>query len=149
MAILAAGINFGKPNTEFIVESDENGVAQSCRNVDTGVEYVGGGGSSDFSTAEVTISLSGELDGYQLFSVPQDISANCDLPAGTLSDVIIVLEDNSPGTFNAVLYQGKALCMVFSASEPAISGNATIEQIGSGDDAYWAVIITGDCSITT
>ena len=51
----SARINFGYPNSEFIVESDENGVAQSCRNVDTGIEYVGGG-SSDFSTAEVTIS---------------------------------------------------------------------------------------------
>lgn len=65
MAIMAAGINFGKPNTEFIVESDENGVAQSCRNVDTGIEYVGGGGGGgDFfpNSEEVEVASVSSLN---------------------------------------------------------------------------------------
>ena len=38
----SAGINFGRPNEEFIVESDGNGALTSARNAVTGTEYVGG-----------------------------------------------------------------------------------------------------------
>lgn len=38
----SAGVNFGKPNEEFIIESDGNGALTSARNAVTGDEYVGG-----------------------------------------------------------------------------------------------------------
>ncbi len=44
MAVNSAGVNFGKPNEEFIIESDGSGALTSARNAVTGDEYVGGGG---------------------------------------------------------------------------------------------------------
>lgn len=61
----AAGITFNE-NTDLIIEADPTGEVTSCRNIINGVEYVGGGGgSSDFSTAEVTFinSLQGSVYG--------------------------------------------------------------------------------------
>lgn len=47
--INSAGVNFGRPNEDFIIESDGNGAITSARNAVTGDEYVGGG-------AEIVIS---------------------------------------------------------------------------------------------
>ena len=38
----SAGINFGKPNEEFIIESNGSGALTSARNAVTGDEYTGG-----------------------------------------------------------------------------------------------------------
>lgn len=40
MAVNSAGVNFGKPNEEFIIESDGSGALVSARNAVTGDEYV-------------------------------------------------------------------------------------------------------------
>lgn len=61
----SAGVKFNE-NTELIIEADPTGEVTSCRNIINGVEYVGGGGESDFSTAEVTFldDTSGNYDPY-------------------------------------------------------------------------------------
>ena len=46
MATNSAGVNFGKPNEEFIIESDGSGALTSARNAVTGTEYVGAGNFS-------------------------------------------------------------------------------------------------------
>lgn len=135
MAILAAGINFGKPNTEFIVESDENGVAQSCRNVDTGVEYVGGGGSSDFSTAEVTIIGDGNSTG--LFFPLSYIDNN------TITTNIVTTESVTE-TFIIPLYKGSAVLNLLLGGQDNV---ATTGDVIFDSDTY-LYTVTGDCSIT-
>lgn len=52
MATNSAGVNFGKPNEEFIIESDGSGALTSARNAVTGEEFIGGGGT--YSTVHVT-----------------------------------------------------------------------------------------------
>lgn len=75
--INSAGVNFGRPNEEFIIESDGNGAITSARNAVTGDEYVGGGGgfsqygktltitngyNSNLSVTYMLAGESGELD---------------------------------------------------------------------------------------
>ena len=55
--IFSGGINFGKPNCEFILESDENGVCKSCRNVKTGVNYVGAGAAIAYNIDDVEVTF--------------------------------------------------------------------------------------------
>lgn len=40
----SARINFGIPESEYIVQVDDTGAATSCYNQDTDTEYIGGGG---------------------------------------------------------------------------------------------------------
>lgn len=47
----SARINFGIPESEYIMEVDDSGAATSLVNQDTGTEYVGGGG--DLEVVEV------------------------------------------------------------------------------------------------
>ena len=140
MAILSAGINFGYPGTEFIVESDEHGVAQSCRNVVTGIEYVGGGGSSDFSTA--------------LLTVKSDLIDTQDNPILYLSYVdnfdeitkgYFPLSDNDTYTIPVILYKGQGYISWVNPSHP---GDYTYEISGDVEDDEGAVFITGNGSIT-
>ena len=129
MSILAAGINFGKPNTEIIVESDESGVVQSCRNVDTGVEYVGG--SSDFSTANVMIT--GALP---VFGAPFILESALYGAKATGDSVL-------SGSYDFVLYKGKCTIEIDTDGfEGTLSVTGDIEL----DDTI--IIITGDGTIT-
>lgn len=43
----SARINFGIPESEYIVQVDDTGAAISCYNQDTETEYIGGGGGSN------------------------------------------------------------------------------------------------------
>lgn len=74
----SAGINFGRPNEEFIIESDGNGALTSARNAVTGDEYVGGGGGGgSFLTITNDSSEGKSIDGG-IFPVegfnPDDVS---------------------------------------------------------------------------
>jgi len=135
---LAAGINFGKPATEFIVEATEAGEATSCRNVVTGVEYIGGGESSDFSTAEVT------------FTVVNDIG-NVAIGIGIRNDMLAYfygLDVENNNVLSYVLYKGSQAVEVVDTAEITVEGNAEIIYQGEEDGEYFASIqITGDCII--
>lgn len=138
MAILSAGINFGKPQTEFIVESDESGVIQSCRNVVTGVEYAdggGGGGGGDLTTAEMTII---GHEGLTYFDIP--VFANVTANAIDCGAEIYEQEENSK-TYTVALYKGK---MTFY-----LPGGITITaHSGDVEESGSIVTVTGNCSIT-
>ena len=138
MAILSAGINFGKPQTEFIVESDENGVIQSCRNVVTGVEYAGGGGGGDFTTAEVSCVASGDIN--VSFDAPI-IDNNDDFLMGSYSFIT--------DSFTVVLYKGALEAYLWDNgnNSPVPAENISVTgDIEVDDDGV--VIISGDGSIT-
>ena len=161
MAIMAAGINFGKPNTEFIVESDENGVAQSCRNVDTGVEYVGGGGSSDINSYELTLVCTGG-EGYfaDLVFELEDYDNNIvygfivDSDDGVKSQNVDVLSFYGTPVTTKVYTINTYNSFVVLAPSPLtpdiynISGAGEIFNEGTDDDPWYAVRVSGDCTIS-
>lgn len=105
------------------------------------VNVEGGGGSSDFSTAEVTITnnSSEEVQFY--------IPTYMDIPGyGTIIQSFMWTNSEEP-TFegevviptNGELYVGSSLAQ-FTTSNTSITGNARLEN--------GQLIITGDCTIT-
>lgn len=62
----SARINFGIPDSEYIVQVDDTGAATSCYNQDTETEYVGGGGTfytisnSEDSTINIGLLVSAD-----------------------------------------------------------------------------------------
>lgn len=142
MAILSAGINFGKPQTEFIVESDESGVIQSCRNVVTGVEYAGGGGGGDFTTAEVTITLVNFSPSILMYDCPICVEDNAleGIPACIISQFIL----DTSGVYKVPLYKGQCAWFDFYT----LFEDVTIDLSGDLSKESNTIVITGDGVIT-
>ena len=107
---------------------NDNGEATSLKNQDTGTEYIGGG-SSDFSTANVTINNAG--DGLLIALIDGGT---------TISGMF------NSGTISAILYKGAAVAEVNDESQNITinSGAATYPE----PDNHKFVLITGDCTIT-
>ena len=110
-----------------------------------GEEYGGGGGSSDFSTAEVTI-IGGE-------NIPDGCKFM--MPLLMDDDGYIYIDGGDAiyqGTisYTAVLYQGYTSFNTFVASNGAITtGNFTISVTGNASVMSGNFVsITGDCTIT-
>ncbi len=112
----------------------EDGVAYTSVNVN--VE--GGGGSSDFSTAEVTFSVVNEV--------------------GTAPEGVIIQDNNliySQGgavgdgdKLIYVLYKGSQTITAYDTAQITVEGNADIiEQSEDGGAWYATIEITGDCTI--
>lgn len=94
----------------------------------------GGGGSSDFSTAELIFSKSGGVAGNLIVPwVVDDGEYN-----SALGDVV------ESGTYNIILYRGNAYAtfIQYGTGPFNIAGTGDIEI--DGTDMY----ITGDCTIT-
>ena len=91
----------------------------------------GGGGSSDFSTAEVTISASQSFE-LTWQSCPM-------LLDGALHGSLYV--ESLPATINVPLYNGKCV-WDHQTRDLTLSGN--IEELYEGE----CMLITGDCTIT-
>lgn len=101
----------------------------------------GGGGSSDFSTAEVTIT--NNSGGEVLFYLPVYMN----IPGyGAIIQGFMMTNSEEP-TFggevviptNGKLYVGSTLAQ-FTTSNTTVTGNATVE--------HGQLVITGDCTIT-
>lgn len=97
------------------------------------VNVEGGGGSSDFSTAEVTV-VNNTGDAISTANMIR-------ISDGYIADAGVI----NAGTDNitAVLYKNTARWMISTGTVTA-TGNATIETSPRGT----GVIITGDCTIT-
>ena len=163
MAILSAGINFGKPATEFIVESDESGVIQSCRNVVTGVEYVGGGGGGDTGIIKVTVHctanageettlypggsyyINGGFDPDLLSAIPVDTDTYGF--AGNFDSYPVRNAD--PVDIEAWLISGKNFYILASEADAIfeVTGAAELLTYDFGGGDANAVIVSGDCTI--
>lgn len=124
-------------------------------------DYSGGGGSSDFSTAEVTVHFTFEsstgasdispviapvVNENEIYAVGLFDTINIDAGA-TSKDVVVTMP----------LYKGKLVTMVSNwilypsydldwSNAPSATGNATIEALEDGE--IYAATITGDCTIT-
>lgn len=133
-------------NSEWVTvdpkEITENGITDTKEVKAVDVNVSGGGGSSDLSTAQVTI----------LIDASQIISNHLDLP-----NVLRVLEDGTAyigeqdnvneegGVRTIVMYQGKSYISDDTENPVIISTSGNIEPSTEYDGEY---IITGDCSIT-
>ena len=104
------------------------------------------GGSSDFSTAEVTI-VDGDGGAYiALWSVLQDVSASFELAPNTIPTVLTSLDtelSSGSNSFEVIMYQGHAVL----GCETALSTSGSVELIADLD-GYAVYDITGDCTIT-
>lgn len=95
----------------------------------------GGGGSSDFSTAEVTVDLQSNKFYFMLpFADDTSGSSLCRIAQS--------------GTYKAILYTNMSVGITAASgggllTVPAITVTGDAEQIGTGE-----VRITGDCTIT-
>lgn len=110
--------------------------AAALNNIEQGIANAGGG-SSDFSTAQVTITnnTSAQLNINGAFA----IEAGDEIPAYSWHDAFYEL--NETRTENFVLYKGVGGIEITGLVEPSISGN--IESVGDG-----VYLVTGDCTIT-
>jgi len=100
------------------------------------VNVEGGGGSSDFSTAEVTVVNQKNSD--ISFIMPVIMEAEDDYPATVLSTTTMLAHSTVHNV--APLYKGEADATTDPGNTIAITGNATNEG------EY--IFITGDCTIT-
>lgn len=99
------------------------------------VNVEGGGGSSDFSTAEVTVN--GNFTQSDLFMVPviEKDPNNEDIAFPQLR--------SGNSTYTVILYKGRSTLMFMGSQSRTITVSGNIETVGTG-----IYIITGDCTIT-
>ena len=92
----------------------------------------GGGGSSDFSTAEVTITNSSS-ENYFTLNIPFEEIGH--------SDIRVDVDPNSTEMKTAILYNGSAYAYdAYGGFSITVSGNASYSD--------GVVTVTGDCTIT-
>lgn len=113
--------------------------AVKLNNIEQGIANAGGGGSSDFSTAEVTFicNAPNEVD-VDIATIEE---ASLPFVPAARTQGRITLYDGDEFVVNAVLYKGRCLCGFNGAT--SASGTGAIERINQSD-----AIITGDCTIT-
>lgn len=95
----SAGINFGIPDSEYIVRVDDTGAATSCYNQDTDTEYVGGGGD----TVEIAeVNIINQLGDDIYFPIPNinsegDLTISISVPGNSnvMANVPVANEGNS------------------------------------------------------
>ena len=117
-------------DSNMITTVDESTRTATTNGYINGVPFEsGGGGSSDFSTAEVTITNT-EAD-TQIVFMGVNINNDQVVPDAYINEGTVTLV--------VVLYKGSQSVSVFSGSITSISGDIT-----SLDDGF---VITGDCSI--
>lgn len=124
------------------LEVTENGTYETkgemYNKVNVNVE--GGGGESDFSTAQVTVNSSTSLMYKLCLSNYYDYENT-----GIIIPEIASGNIDTSITLNAVLYKGQAMCIFtpLSANTPNISVSGNIQNV-----ELMTYIITGDCTIT-
>lgn len=95
----------------------------------------GGGGSSDFSTAILTVN--GNFKQSDLFIAPLiDKDPNNE-------DIAFPMIQSGNSTNTVILYKGRSSLLFMGSQSRTITVSGNIEDVGSG-----AYIITGDCTIT-
>lgn len=132
-------------NNDIIAEVDVDPSAASgsrltsCKNLIDGQELGGGGGSSDFSTAEALFNV---VAGNEAKSPNGVIIQNDRLDYSEGSGVS--LNESA----NYVLYKGEQIIYGSDTAEISVSGNAEIlEQEEFGGEWEYQIKITGDCTI--
>lgn len=146
---ISARINFGVPSSEYILKANKlTGAAISCYNQDTDTEYIGGGGGgdSDFGTAEVKIEPYTSNPDY--IPVPETIIKWPVYYNGTFDFINNQEPVELPITFEIPLFNNKQVYtdtfLVDTTEIP--EPDALIGNIAFNDDTR-RFEITGDCTI--
>lgn len=134
----SARINFGQPNTEYKLEINEAGEATSCYNQDTDTEYIGGGGESNLSTAEVTFVINAPAEDLSI-SIPAIWDSEEWAGISVTHSVI------NGDVLTVPLYKGACDGGIdlddYNISDFSGTGSVVI-------DADSGIVITGNCTIT-
>lgn len=122
--------------------ADGNTVAQVIEDIAAAVPGSGGGGSSDFSTAEVTIVNNYPNHSWLVYLCVTE-EAEDEYPAWSIGNYAI----SDDTVFNAILYKGLAAGRIDETNQDTYKitaeGNATVVDEYSG-----TFEVTGDCTIT-
>ena len=122
-----ARINFGVPNSEYVLLANDNGEAVSLKNQDTNTEYIGGGGG-DFSIANVTFGKNEDVDSMDMAPI-------------LLEDQLTILPfAEAAGEQQVPLYKGMTTFYIFADCDIQVTGDITVDE-------YQCVTISGDGSI--
>lgn len=106
-----------------------NELVEAVKAVADAINGEGGGGSSDYTIAKLTLHYSGE-HAVIVANITDSAELSCSM--GTVED----------GTFDIILYKGKAVLNWDSFDDLTVnSGDAEVVETG-------VVLITGDCEIT-
>ena len=105
----------------------------------------GGGGSSDFALATLTIGNNIQCD---VFGAVFDLSQMFELPADTLPTVISQMSEPSEGSYTVCLYKGCTVLNCFNDNMDHVEISGNIEPIDPPVEGSYLYVITGDCSIT-
>ena len=103
--------------------------AEAMNKIEQGIANAGGGGSSDFSTAKVTVN--GALRG--------NVSAPVISPSPTGFSLFPFFGE--VGSYDIVIYTGGTILSYDGSGTVSVSGN--IQKVGGN-----TYIVTGDCTIT-
>lgn len=156
----SAGINFGIPDSEYIVRVDSSGAATSCYNQDTDTEYIGGGGGDGYlgiqtANVEITFDYSevgeGIVNGFEdgFYDIRTENSSNAiqftfgpyGFPVslmGEPANLTIPIVEGYPTRFN--------ITWIMNTNDLVIADEITVLS-GSAEDTDDGLYITGDCSL--
>ena len=137
MAVKNYGIHDKWTDLDKLNNVDIKSVDGVIESVKINGEEAGGGGSSDFSTARVTVvnNYTKSVDIYVALADSEYLH----------SDTLTNLEPNRTATITAILYKGAA----FATITPTVITDAfSVETEGDADADGGDVSITGDCTIT-
>lgn len=116
---------------------EKNGTSSSLSWPDGFVSGIssGGGGSSDFSTATLTVNgnFNAEADLFIAPLVEKDPNNG---------DIALPLIQSGNSTYTVILYKGKSALMYMGKKSITITVSGNIETVNRG-----VYIITGDCTI--
>lgn len=134
----SARINFGIPDSEYIMEVDDSGAATSLVNQDTNTEYVGGGGGGNFSTAQVTFVGATSEKNIIVYGA---IAAEMGDSGASYAEELV--RDNT--NLSLILYKGFAMVTILpSRGEDNITVSGDITPLTPGGNYR----VTGDCIVT-
>ena len=103
------------------------------------VNVEGGGGSSDFSTAEVTIQITTENPDVYI-AIPAIATSPTDM---ILNQQYNTLNSSTAQILTVPLYKGTLAVTGNSVGEISVNVSGSVQQVGALD-----FLITGDCTIT-
>lgn len=120
---------------DAIIEITENGRYNVARYGYADVNVEGGGGSSDFSTA--TLTVNGNFTQSDIFIAPLiEKDPNNE-------DIAFPQLQSGNSTYTVILYKGRSTLMFMGSQSRTIAVSGNIETAATG-----IYIITGDCTIT-
>lgn len=127
----------------FVINTSEPGetwlVTETAGTYTLKIEEEQSGGSSDFSTAEVTIQITTENPDVYV-AIPAIVTTPMDM---ILNQQYNTLNSSTAQMLTVPLYKGSLAVTGNSAGEISVNVSGSVEKVGTVD-----FIITGDCTIT-